>query len=249
MHTPIRISALLIFIILPQLSQAGWKDFISDIKQNIKGESSTSTPSLSEEKFSSGLKQALNQGVDKAIKELGKKNGFLNDTSVKIPMPKSLRKVEKGMRKIGMDKYADQFVHTMNHAAEEAVPETTEILIGAIKKMTVTDAINILKGEDDAATQYFKKASASQLRSTIKPIVANATNSVGLTEVYKKMIKKAGFLARYIDKDSLDIDQYVTNKTIDGLFIKIAEEEKRIREDPVARSTDILRDVFGSLSN
>lgn len=228
---------------------AGWQDFFSDVKQNIEEKSDKNSTSLSEKTIITGLKQALNQGIEQSIKQLGIKNGFLKDPSVKIPMPRSLRKVEKGLRKLGRDKVADKFIETMNHAAEQAIPKTTSILITAVKNMTVTDAIDILNGDNDAATQYFKRSSASHLHGAIKPIVERTTNSVGVTENYKKMIKKSGFLSKYIDKNSIDIDQYVTDKAIDGLFLKIAIEEKRIREDPIARTTDVLKNVFGSLKN
>ena len=243
---------LILFVMLtvsPQLAQAGWKDYFNELKESVKGGTKTSSSSsLSEETIVAGLKQALNQGVEQSVKQLGKNNGFLSDASVKILMPATLSKLEKGLRKIGQDEVADDFIATMNHAAEQAVPKTTDILVKAIKDMTLKDAVNILKGEPDAATQYFKRTSSSHLNNAIKPIVATATNSVGVTDSYKKMIGKAGFLSKYVDKDSLDIDQYITDKAIDGLFTKIAVEEKRIREDPVARTTDLLKDVFGSLT-
>ena len=237
----------LVLVTLPLTTHAGWQDIVSDIKQGIKQETSTAnTTSLSEQTIVAGLKQALDQGIDKSVKQLGRTNGFLNDASVKIPMPDSLNKVDKGLRKIGQDKVADKFINTMNHAAEQAVQKTGGILVEAVREMSLGDAVKILNGEQDAATQYFKRTQSSKLNSTIKPIVQDATNSVGLTGTYKKMMSKAGVLAKYIDQDSIDIDQYITGKTIDGLFIKIALEEKRIRENPVARTTDILKDVFGN---
>lgn len=247
MHLSKYLFISLMCIALP--GHAGWQDFFSDVKQNIEEKSDKNSTSLSEKTIITGLKQALNQGIEQSIKQLGIKNGFLKDPSVKIPMPRSLRKVEKGLRKLGRDKVADKFIETMNHAAEQAIPKTTSILITAVKNMTVTDAIDILNGDNDAATQYFKRSSASHLHGAIKPIVERTTNSVGVTENYKKMIKKSGFLSKYIDKNSIDIDQYVTDKAIDGLFLKIAIEEKRIREDPIARTTDVLKNVFGSLKN
>lgn len=236
---------LTLLIILPQLTQAGWRDYFSDLKDTVKEKTAVSKGSpLSDETIVNGLKQALNQGVDTSVKQLGQKNGFLNDASIKIPMPGTLNRLDRGLRKIGQGEVADKFINTMNHAAEEAVPGTVNILLQAVKAMSLKDAIKILKGEEDAATQYFKNSSSSHLRVVIKPVVQKATNSVGLTDAYKTMTDKAGFLTRYFDKDSLDIDQYITNKTIDGLFTKIALEEKRIRKDPVARTTDILKQVF-----
>ena len=236
---------LTLLIMLPQLTQAGWKDYFSDLKDTVKEKTAVSKGSpLSDEIIVDGLKQALNQGIDTSVKQLGQKNGFLNDASIKIPMPGALNRLDRGLRKIGQGVVADKFINTMNHAAEKAVPGTVNILLQAVKAMSLKDAIKILKGEEDAATQYFKTSSTSHLRVVIKPVVQKATNSVGLTDAYKTMTDKAGFLTRYIDKDSLDIDQYITNKTIDGLFTKIALEEKRIRKDPVARTTDILKQVF-----
>lgn len=231
-------------------AHAGLGDFFDKLKDSIKQDDSdtpAAASSTTQDMVVAGLKQALDQGVNKAVATLGRDNGFLNDPSVRIPMPDSLSKVEKGLRKIGKDKYADQFISTMNRAAEQAVPKTTDILIQAIKAMTLQDALGILKGDQDAATQYFKRTSGPHLQQAIKPLVTEATDSVGLTQSYKKMIGKAGFLANYVDKDSLDIDQYITDKAVDGLFVKIAEEEKLIRENPAARTTELLQNVFGDL--
>ncbi|MBI3187925.1 MAG: DUF4197 domain-containing protein [Gammaproteobacteria bacterium] len=239
---------MLILFAVPPLAQAGLLDYLKDIKQSVTNEPATGSKSiLSEATIADGLKQALNQGVEKSVKQLGRENGFLGDASVRIPMPGTLGKVESGLRKIGQDKVADNFINTMNRAAEQAVPKTTDILIQAVKNMTLKDAMGILNGEPDAATQYFKRTSTPGLRTAIKPIVQSATSSAGVTDSYKKMIGKAGYLAKFVDPNSLDIDQYITDRAMDGLFLKIAVEEKRIREDPVARTTDVLRNVFGSL--
>lgn len=250
MHFYKHLFITMILFVQMHTAQAGFQDYISNLKNSLKKETPASSGSaLSEDTIVAGLKQALNQGVEQSVKQLGKENGFLGDAAVKIPMPKTLNKVETGLRKIGQARLADNFINTMNHAAEQAVPQTTDILIQAVKNMTLTDVLNILKGEPDAATQYFKRTSSPLLRTAIKPIVQKATSAVGVTDSYKKMISKAGFLAKYVDQNSLDIDQYVTDRAIDGLFIKIAVEEKRIREDPVARTTDVLKNVFGSLVN
>ena len=242
LKTPVLCGLLLM---QPQV-HAGWDDMLQDISSTVKQEIQQPGGSdLSQQKVASALKQALNQGVDMAVQQLGKDNGFLQDPKVSIPMPGMLKKAEKGLRKIGRDKYADAFVISMNRAAEQAVPRSGEILLNAIRSMSLSDAMDILQGEDDAATRYFRRTSGSQIQAAIKPVVKNATDSVGVPARYKKMIGKAGFLASYMDPNSLDIDQYITEKTVDGLFLKIAEEEKRIRQNPVARSTDLLREVFG----
>jgi len=246
MHLLSRILLSSVFLLSYSPSgNAGWDEWLNKLPDRVKDELPQADTGISQEKIAAGLKQALDQGVQLATQQLGKENGFLNDASVRIPMPKTLKKVDKGLRKIGREKYADRFILTMNRAAEKAVPQTMTILLNAIKAMSLNDALAILNGEQDAATQYFRRSSSQQLRGAIKPLVTDATNAVGLTENYKKMISKAGFLASYIDQDSLDIDQYITDKTLDGLFIKIANEEKRIRSNPVARTTDLLREVFG----
>lgn len=237
----------LILLISPQLTHASWDDFFNEVKKTVKKETeNTAKPSLSEKTIAAGLKQALNKGISKSVKQLGQKNGFLHDASVKIPMPKTLKDIDKGLRAIGQSKTADKFINTMNHAAERAVTNTIDILVDAVKSMTLKDVVNILNGEDDAATQYFKRTKSAHLRTTIKPIIHKATNTAGITESYKQMIKKSGFLARFFDKDSLDIDEYITNRTLDALFLKISIEEKRIRKDPLARTTDLLKTVFGN---
>jgi Protein of unknown function (DUF4197) len=241
---------LILFIALPQLVHAGWKDYVKDIKDTVKEKTNTSsipsksTSNLSQDVIIDGLKEALNKGVKKSVSQLGQADGFLKDAGVMIPMPKALKKIDKGLRKLGQKKVADKFIATMNRAAEQAVPGTIDILIKALKAMTLKDAVNILKGEPDAATQYFKRSTLTGLRVVIKPVVQKATDKVGLTDAYKKMMKKSGFLAKYVDQDSLDLDQYITNKAIDGLFIKIALEEKNIRKNPIARTSDILKEVF-----
>ena len=246
MKFPGVILLVLTFFLVPMSVNAGWDDFVNSLKNTIKKETQQKKDtSLSEETIVAGLKQALNKGIDKSVKQLGRKNGFMGDRSVRIPMPKTLKDIDKGLRAIGQAKVADKFIRTMNHAAENAVSKTTSVLVSAVKKMSLKDAVNILKGKDDAATQYFRKTQSKNLKQVIKPIVHKAVDSVGLTSNYKKMLKKAGFLAQFFDKDSLDIDQYITRKALDGIFVKIAIEEKRIRKDPLARTTDLLKSVFG----
>lgn len=195
-----------------------------------------------------GLKEALAKGAQGAVSKLGKEGGFMNNAAVKIPMPESLAKIDKTLRQFGQGKYADQFVATMNQAAEKAVPEAAGILADTIRDMTLEDAQGILKGPDDAATQYFRKKSEAKLMERFKPIVTTATDQAGVTAAYKKMVKKAGPLVGLLGAGSEDLDTYVTQKSLDGLFKMVAEEEKAIRANPVARTTDLLKKVFGSLT-
>jgi hypothetical protein len=207
---------------------------------------STKQTTVSESEISGGLKEALGKGVTKAVKELGKEDGFLNNAKVKIPLPKQLQTIEKGLRVAGQGKIADEFVETMNHAAEKAVSESLPIFTNSLKQMTLQDARTILtSGESDSATQFFRRTSEAQLRDKFMPIVKKFTEETGVTAQYKQLTAKAGFLTALNGKNKLDIDEYVTGKAMDGLFLLIAEEEKNIRQNPLGRTTDLLRKVFG----
>jgi hypothetical protein len=206
------------------------------------------TQTVSNADISSGLKEALFQGVRNAVDDLGRKNGFLGNSRVRIPLPKSLQKIEKTMRFAGQGDRVDDFVEAMNHAAERAVPEATDIFLDSIRQMSFTDARNILfSGEDDAATQFFRRTSEQRLRQKFRPIVEDFTEQVGVTQKYKQMIGNYGFLGRFVGQDASDLDGYVTEKALDGLFLLVADEERKIRRDPVGRTTSILRRVFGIL--
>lgn len=195
---------------------------------------------------SSGVKEALSKGADYAVSSLGTKNGFLRNKKVKIPLPGGLDKAEKGLRLFGMGDQADELVKTMNHAAENAVAEAKPILTESIKKMTIQDAKAILTGGDDSVTQYFKRTSSEQLGEKFAPIVKASTKKLKLAEQYNSFAGKAAS-AGLIDKKDADIDSYVTQKAMDGLFAMIAEEEKKLRSNPLGASSDLLKKVFGAL--
>lgn len=198
--------------------------------------------------ISNGLREALFQGVRRAIDDLGRENGFLNNSRVRIPLPNSLQKMEKTLRAVGQGRKVDEFVEAMNHAAEEAVPVAADIFFDSVKQMSFTDAKNILfSGQDDAATQFFRRTSENRLRQEFRPIVEDFTEQVGVTQKYKQMIGRYGFFGRFFGEDASDIDGYITQKALDGLFVMMADEERRIRRDPIGRTTDILRKVFGIL--
>lgn len=201
---------------------------------------------LSDNEISDGLRQALFQGVRKAIDDLGRRNGFLDNARVRIPLPNSLQKTEKTLRALGQGRKVDEFVEAMNHAAEEAVPVAVDIFLDSIQQMSFNDARNILfSGQDDAATQFFRRTSEDRLRQQFRPIVQDFTERVGVTQKYKQMMGKYGFFGRVIGQDASDIDGYITEKALDGLFLLVADEERKIRRDPIGRTTDILRKVFG----
>ena len=201
---------------------------------------------ISNREATAGLKDALIQASGAAVGKLGVTDGFFKNPKVKIPLPDSLKKAEKAMRFFGMGKQADELVLRMNRAAEAAVPEAKVLLVDAVKKMSVQDAKDILTGGDDAATQYFKRMTATPLTAKFLPKVKEATQDVQLAQQYNKFAE-AGMQYGLVKKDQANLEQYVTQKTLDGLYLMMAEEEKAIRKDPLGASTSLIRKVFGAL--
>ncbi|MDD2744383.1 MAG: DUF4197 domain-containing protein [Rhodocyclaceae bacterium] len=195
---------------------------------------------------SAGVKEALAKGADYAVASLGKDGGFLNNSKVKIPLPGYLQKAESGLRMFGLGKQADELTNTMNHAAEQAVAEAKPILSESIKKMSVQDAKGILTGGEDSVTQYFKRTSTDQLTQKFTPIVQASTKKLQLAEQYNAFAGKAAS-AGLVDKKDANLDGYITQKAMDGLFLMIAEEEKKLRANPVGAGSDLLKKVFGAL--
>ena len=193
-----------------------------------------------------GLKEALIRGSGKAVDELGKRDGFLGNVKVKIPLPQTLQRVESVMRTVGMGDQADELITAMNRAAEAAVPEAKTLLVAAVKKMTVEDAKGILSGGDHAATDYFRKTTSDALTQRFLPIVKRATAKVKLADTYNNFAGKAADFG-LLEKKDANLDTYVTQKALDGLFLTIAEEEKAIRQNPAAAAKDIVRKVFGAI--
>ena len=193
-----------------------------------------------------GLKAALEEGSRAAVATLGRPDGFLRNPRVRIPLPESARRAEKLMRRMGMGKHADELIVTMNRAAEAAVPEAKQLMLDSVKKMSVQDAKGILAGGDTAGTDYFKRTTGKQLHDRFLPIVKSATAKVGVAQKYNDYAEKGASLG-VIDKDDADLDEYVTGKALDGLYLMVAEEEKKIRKDPASTGTAIIRKVFGTL--
>lgn len=201
---------------------------------------------VSDQEASAGMRAALIQSAGAAVGKLGVTDGFFRNPKVKIPLPDALRKAEKTMRMFGMGKQADELVLRMNRAAEAAVPEAQGLLVDAVKKMSVQDVKEVLTGGDDAATRYFKKATAAPLAEKFLPIVKHATEDVKLAQKYNEY---AGAALKYglVKKEQANIEQYVTQKTLDGLYLMMAEEERAIRKDPLGQASSLLRKVFGAL--
>ncbi len=201
---------------------------------------------LSNQDAVAGLKGALEKGARVAVDALGKTDGFFGNQAVKILLPESIRNYEKLMRRIGMGKYADELILTMNRAAEAAVPEAKQLFVDSVKKMSVQDAKGILTGGQTAGTDYFKRSTAEPLRGRFLPIVKKATARVKLAEKYNQYAQQ-GAQFGLVKKEQANLDEYVTQKALDGLFLMVAEEEKKIRQDPVRAGSDIVRKVFSAL--
>ena len=222
-----------------------WGGKLKSIIESPAGAQSARTAGLSEAEMTSGLKEALAVGTERAIKGLARPGGYLNDPAVRIPLPPTLQHAEKTLRMLGQGKSVDEFITTVNGAAEAAVPQGAAIVGDAIRAMSIADAQKLLSGPDDAATQYFREKTWSKLSAALQPIVQNATARAGVTNAYKSMVSRAGPAAGLLGS-SADLDSYVTSKTLEGLFVKLADEERAIRQNPVARSTDLLKKVFGA---
>jgi len=242
-------------------SRAGFLDKIGNLVTNATATtnagSSTASPALnalSQDQLVGGLKEALSNGLEHAVGQLGHQGGFLTNLEVKIQMPERLKLVEKTLRSLKQQKLADDFVASMNHAAEQAVPEAASVFADAVRQMTIEDAKAILTGPNDAATQYFRRTTATNLFERFHPIVQKATASAGVTSTYKKMTAAAAgsnnsftkSLGGLMGSDAMDVDTYVTNKALDGLFKMVAGEEAKIRANPAARTTDLLQKVFSA---
>ena len=194
----------------------------------------------------SGLKTALDKGLQAAVAALGRTDGFFGNPQVKIPLPESLQRTERLMRRVGMGQYADELILTMNRAAEAAVPEARQLFVDSVKKMTVQDAKGILSGGDTAATEYFRRSTEDALRKRFLPVVKKATARVELAEKYNEYAQTAAAFG-LLKKEDANLDGYVTQKALDGLFLMVAEEEKQIRKDPLGSASAIIRKVFGAV--
>lgn len=250
MRTQKSIVVALVCALGAQPTWAGLRDWLGTLTESGKStaRSSTTASALTSEEIVRGLKDALSKGARYAVDELDKPDGFLSRAEVRIPMPQPMQRTAKLLRKLGQDKYANEFVATMNHAAEKAVMDASPIFADAIREMTVDDAIKILHGPQDAATRYFRQHTQAKLTVKMSPVVRSATNKAGVTSAYKRMVGRLGPAQNLLGNNMRDIDGYITDKTLDGLFLMMAKEEKNIRENPVARTTDLLKKVFGAAS-
>jgi hypothetical protein len=201
------------------------------------------TGGLTKDEIVRGLKEALKVGTEEAVKTLARENGFYLDDQVKIPFPGEVKYVEEKLRALGLGSLVDNFVKQMNHAAENAVDKAGPIFYDAIREMTISDAVGILNGNDHAATEYFREKTYGRLVEAFKPDISTVLNTMHVSDYWSKVTRAYNKLP-LTKKVETDLPQYVTEKAIDGLFVKVADEEKKIREDPKARTTELLQKVF-----
>ena len=233
------ITLLNIVRIGPADAKFGFEDILKDAKKavGLGGE-------MSESKIIEGLKEALEIGTSNAVKLVSKMDGYYGNPQIKIPLPDSVKKVEKALRAVGYGSKVDAFELSMNRAAEKAAPEAKALFMDSIKQMSFEDARKILNGRDNEATLYFEDKTRHKLTEIFKPIVHSSMSQVGVTRQYQALDAKVRTIP-FTESLSFDLDQYVTDGSLDGLFFMLAEEERKIRQDPAARVTDLLKEVFG----
>lgn len=232
--------AFLSFLLLASLAQAQLGDILKKADDALNQRSTTG---LSDDKIIAGLKEALRVSTDKAVALTGRPDGFLKNEAIKIVLPPKLQTVGRGMRMLGMGAQVDELEVGMNRAAEQATPEAKQIFITAVRKMTFEDARGILTGGDTAATEYFKRSSSADLTATFTPIVKRSMQRVGVVQQYNRVLASAPGGSTLAGQ--FDLNQYVVGKTLNGLFLMLGQEEKKIRKDPAAQTTSLLKEVFG----
>jgi hypothetical protein len=230
-----------VFFLALNLSYAGFGDILKNGSEKLGG---TSTGTASNGDIIKGLKEALQIGTGKAVESVSAPDGFYKNPEIKVPLPGAVQKVEKALRLVGYGEIVDTFELSMNRAAEKATPQAKTMFVDSIREMSFEDARKILSGPDNAATRYFEEKTSDRLQEMFKPIVNQIMGEVGVTKAYQDLNAKAQTVPM-AGKLSIDLDQYVTDRTISGLFTVLAEEEAKIRKDPVARTTDLLEKVFG----
>ena len=239
---------LVIFVLLglvtaqPSSVHAQFRDIFKGIGKILQG------GELSESTIIQGLKEALTVGTSNAVLQVSSVDGYLKNPQIHIPLPENVQKAEKLLRTLGLGSKVDAFELSMNRAAERAAPEAKSLFIDAIKAMAFSDARKILQGRDNEATLYFEDKTRDRLSELFKPIVHQAMSEVGVTRSYQELDAKLRAIP-LAEKMSFDLDAYVTGKGLDGLFYVVGEEERKIRQDPAARVTDLLKEVFGRRSH
>ena len=231
-YTAIAFSFVLLGCTSAQINQA-----LSDINKGA-------AKPLTAAEVAEGLKEALVAGISKGADITSQLDGYYKNPEIKIPFPPDVKKVEDRLRQLGLGNKVDEFVMTLNRGAEDAAKEAKPIFINAIRQMTIDDAFGILRGQPDAATQFLKRTTSAQLKERFKPVIQNSLNKVSATKYYGDLVNTYNKIP-LVEKVNPNLDDYATDLAIQGLFTMVAKEEKNIRENPVARTTDLLRRVFG----
>lgn len=231
-------------MLAPALAHADWRNELNKFWNAIQQQPQAQA-ALSDSDILKGLREALAQGTTQAINSLGRRDGFWQNALVRVPLPDNIRRVEKTLRGFGQGARVDQFHLTLNRAAESAVPQVATIFGNAVRQMSIQDARGILAGQPDAATQFFQRSTSDAIYAKALPLVQSATQKVGVTQQYKSLMTSYGPMLQLAGVQNIDLDSFVTRKAMDGLFTSIAQEEARIRQDPAARTSEILKRVFG----
>ncbi|HIJ60411.1 MAG TPA: DUF4197 domain-containing protein [Nitrospirae bacterium] len=231
------IISVLIVCFMINNSSAGFLDNL------LKGTDIGFTGKKDEQTIASGLKEALTIGTEKAVKEVSRPDGYFSNALIKILLPEDIQKVANLLSQFGFKKEVDDLILSMNRAAEKSAPMATSFFVDAIKSMTIEDAFGILNGGNTSANDFFKKKTSNKLYDTFKPIISDSLQKIGTVNSYKSFTKRLESIP-FIENKSFDLDHYVTTKALDGLFYMIAEEEKKIKTDPTARVTDLLKKIF-----
>ncbi|MFD2248062.1 DUF4197 domain-containing protein [Pontibacter ruber] len=219
---------------------------VAEVQQTVDGVLAGTTgvtKPVTKDEVASGLRQALEVGITKGANQASQTDGYYKNTLIRIPFPEDVKRVENTLRKVGLGNEVDRFVMTLNRGAEDAAKSAVPIFVSAIKQMTLADAWGILKGDKDAATQYLKRTTSDQLRTAFMPIMQKSLDKTNATKYYADLVNQYNQIP-LVQKANPDLKQYATQKAIDGLFILVAQEEANIRENPFARTTELLRRVF-----
>lgn len=237
---------LLLLLLFTPPAQADWGKMFEDFKnagKSMLGQENNPA-GLDNDTMINGLREALEIGSRRAISTVGQQGGYLNNPEIRIPLPPRLQQASDLMKQFGMGQLAEDFETSINRAAENAAPQATELMINAIKAMTIEDASNILQGENDAATRYFEDETRPQLATLFSPVVDDSLNQVGATRYYNQLDEQMQSIPMLGQNINMDLTSYVTDQALNGLFVMLAAEEMKIREDPAARSTELLKKVF-----
>jgi len=216
----------------------GCEEILAQLERELEDSSDASTPA-------DGLREALRVGTGRAVKLLGQEDGYLGSDDVRIPLPDKLEKIGKALTVIGAGDEVDAFVASMNRAAEAAAPVAKEVFVDSIREMTFDDAVAILRGEDHEATDFFREHAGPRLAELFRPIVEDKLDAVGATRSFNELMDETAQLP-FVSRPAFDLDAYVTDEALDGLFGRIAQEEEKIRTDPLARTTELLKKYFGN---